>query len=230
MNNKNKSKKIIILIILLLPLAIIFFAWKALAPTLNTTNSNTSTANTKLTPTPQIEEEKITQEEPEQIIKCQRIVVSPTKTIELFAYFSGRKIKLDYRIAAATEADAKKTQILYDGDTLYAWNPPFNYGGEKPANPDGLKGKTADFKVNIDTSVLDEVKRFSAPPYSGDFMCKIWDEGDYVFDLPDDFKFNETTDINTKVEQEIGQLCDVCAALQDATQQSECKQNLGCEN
>lgn len=167
--------------------------------------------------------------EPEEIIKCQNVVVTPGKTVELFTYVSGKTMKADYRVAARTEEEAVNSQILYDGEWLYVWSNPNRYDTvTKVENPPGLKMKTSAFELKIPSFVKGQVERFGAGQFSGDRLCNDWDDVDPVFEVPSDFVFNETADTAKKVQGDIANICTVCEKSVDETAKTSCRQNLGC--
>lgn len=166
----------------------------------------------------------------ERIIKCQTVVVAPKSTTELFTYQSGIQFRADYRVGATTNEASFKTQIYYDGNYLYLWQPPLNFGDEpKPTNPPGLKIKLSKFDYKINFSELGQVIRFGSSPLSGDHLCREWDDVDPVFELPSDFTFIEDVDAVNKIKTELAKICQVCEGAVSDDAKSACRQNLVCE-
>jgi len=178
-NKKSGKKKLVILLLLLLFLLLMFYLLFRFI--------FSKPAKLNLSPTKSVSVETQVSDdkpsEPEEIIKCQSVVVAPKTTIELFTYTSGKKILADYRIGATTNEDSFKIQILYDGEWVYLWKPPINFGQEpKPENPPGLKMKIQDFNYDVNLTEIGSVERFGKSPLSGDHVCNQWDGLDSVFD------------------------------------------------
>ncbi|MFA5828702.1 MAG: hypothetical protein WC841_05090 [Candidatus Shapirobacteria bacterium] len=221
--NKKNPKWLIIFLLLFLLLALYFlyksfFSKKVTPPE---TIQKSPATETKLADTDEIK--------PQKIIKCQSVVISPKSTIELFTYMSGDKIRADYRISATSEENSFKTQIFYDGGQVYVWNPPIYYGGPKPENPSGQKMKLSDFRFNVDISELGVLKRFGSAPLSGDHLCSDWDDVDPVFEVPFDFQFVDSADINSTITDELKRICQICEGAGSDDLKSTCRKNLVCD-
>lgn len=222
--DKKRSKKWLVLLFLLFLFLVFYFLFRFYfsKPGLN---KNISTVKLSTKPSVSISNPS----EPEKIIKCQTVVVTPKVTTELFTYVSGNKVRADYRIGANTEEGSFKTQIFYDGAQVHMWKPPAYYGGPKPENPRGIKMKIPEFKYNINLTELDKVERFGNSPVSGDHLCSEWDGVDSVFEVPSDFELDETTDAQTKIEEELNKICKICEGAGTDDIKTACQKNLVCE-
>ncbi|OGH11157.1 MAG: hypothetical protein A2857_04090 [Candidatus Levybacteria bacterium RIFCSPHIGHO2_01_FULL_36_15] len=218
-NKKKGSRKWLLLLFLLLFFLFAFFFSKSSLKT-NPKINNNAVPDTKIT---------TSQQEPTaKIIKCQNTIVTPKVTTELFAYVSGNKTKLDYRIGATTEEDSFMTQILYDGQWVYIWNPAIRFdNNQKTTNPPGLKMKTTPFNYEIDLTKLNVVDSLSDG--SGDRLCKEWDDVDPVFEIPSDIEFKESSETQNKIKNDLDKICQTCEQITNSSVNSTCRKNLGCQ-
>lgn len=190
------------------------------------TKSNSDISNTIPTKT-QNSEAKISQ--PEKIIKCQNVLISPEVTTELFTYKSGKYVLADYRVNATSNEKSFKIQILSDGEWVYMWKPPLNFGQDpKPENPPGIKTKIKDFNLNINLTELGSIQRFGKSPLSGDHLCSEWDGLSSIFDLPTDFIFNESQETDS-IKAELSKICQICNISGGEESASVCRKNLACD-
>ncbi|MFA6250404.1 MAG: hypothetical protein WC686_02740 [Candidatus Shapirobacteria bacterium] len=220
--NKNSNKWLVLLFILFL-LFTYRFVYKS------PTQTKLSRPDiSQISPVTQTKLVNTDQSTPQKTIKCQSVVVGSKSTTELFTYISGNKVRADYRIGATTEEDSSKIQILYLDGQLYLWKPPIYYGGPKPDNPPGDKMTLSDFEFDVDVSKLGVVQRFGNTPLSGDHLCSEWDDVDPVFEVPSDFKFEETADINSKIAGELKKICQTCDGAGSEDVRSTCRKNLVC--
>ena len=213
MKDKIKGNKLLWLLLLFL---LIFLLYRFFSPPV-VSRTSSDPAN----PQPTISE---------QIIKCQNIVVSPRVTTELYTYVSGPKVRADYRIGAITNEDSFKTQIYFDGQWIYLWNPAMRFNNTDPVNnPPGIKIKSSQFDYKIETAELDKVNRFKDGQVSGDRLCTVWDDVDQPFSLPSDIEFIESSELSAKLKGELDRICRICDPINIDTVKSICRQNLSCQ-
>lgn len=173
--------------------------------------------------------EQTADEKQEPIVKCQTVVVAPRVTTELFAYTSGKTVRADYRVGAVTDEESFKTQIFYDGEWVYLWNPAMKFSNEPVVNPPGVKMKTSSFDYKVEQSPLDKVESFQDSGLSGDHLCKAWDDVDPVFELPKDVEFVESTEFATKLKGELDKICKTCEQMKTESVKLTCRKSLGCQ-
>lgn len=179
--------------------------------------------------TVKIPNEKVANENQEPIVKCQTVVVAPRVTTELFAYTSGNKVRADYRVGAVTDKESFKTQIFYDGEWVYLWNPAMKFSNEPVVNLPGVKMKIVSFDYKVEQSSLDEVESFQDSGLSGDHLCKVWDDVDPIFELPKDIEFIESSEFATKLKSELEKICKTCEQMKTESARLTCRKNLGCQ-
>lgn len=214
-----KNKKLILIFILLLFLFLIVVVYIKLKGNTNNINNAVNQAQSV----------KNTPVVPAEIIKCQNVVVTGGTTVELFTYTSGRKVRADYRVSTTKEETSYTTQIFYDGEFAYLWNPARKYDPtEKVENPPGMKIKETTSGLKIDQTELDKVEEFSGGGISGDRLCKKWDDVDPVFELPKDTQFNESPDTNKQIQESINKVCKICEPVLDQDTKASCMKNLSC--
>ena len=220
-NKKNKRRWLLVLLFLLLFFVFAFF-FPGFTSRKSSKISNDTVPNTKITADQQVLSTKI--------IKCQNTVVTPKVTTELYTYVSGDKTRADYRIGAIAEEDSFMTQILYDGEWVYIWNPSVRYdNNQKTDNPPGLKIKTNAFDYDVDLTQLNEVDPFSEGSVSGDRLCKEWDDVDPVFEIPADIEFTESPETQHKITNDLNKICQTCEQITSSSIKFTCRKNLGCE-
>lgn len=161
---------------------------------------------------------------PQNIIKCQNVVITPQLTTQLFTYVSGKKIRMDYRISATTEEKSGNHQAFYDGEWLYIWD----RGVNDLAPVDGMKTRIESFKINSDTGTLGEVKAFKSGQMSGDRMCNTWDDVDPVFEVPQNVTFTESKDTEKIWAERLEAVCAICGKVPDEEAPSVCQKNFSC--
>lgn len=217
-----KNKKIFIIFILFLIFISFYFFFIFFK------KSSSSSKNPQEQKIPKNYESTITPTNlPQKIIKCQNVVVTPETTVELFTYQSGNKVRYDYRVSARTDEESFTSQILFNDQSLYFWNPSKRYTGNE-VNPPGIKTNKTTLKSDIKIDNLDEIIRFGTSGFSGDRLCKEWDDIDPVFEVPLDVTFNESPDTLNRVQENVIKICKVCENSNDESLKTICKKNLGC--
>lgn len=164
----------------------------------------------------------------EKIIKCQNVIVTTKKTVELFTYSSGKKLFAEYRISSSDEGESYTYKILFDNINLYVWRST-GEGIENDINAFAYQNKLVNLSFNIDISKLDEIRRFGTgglDGFSGDRICYESDDI-YIFDIPKKIVFTEYIDIQNKMDEEKNKIIKICdLALTDSDKQT-CQTFLG---
>jgi len=151
-------------------------------------------------------------------------VVSNDNRLDGVTYISGKKVRVDYKLAVP-EQGQKDLHMISDGEYGYVWGDSFL--------GDVMQGSK--FKLD-DTDTADSTEADETAP-SGDYLdyetpvtkCEAWNPDMELFEIPGDITFMTAEELQNSVTQGIGtQNCAMCDSL-PAEQKASCRRGLNCD-
>jgi hypothetical protein len=151
-------------------------------------------------------------------------VVSDDNRLDGVTYISGKKVRVDYKLAVP-EQGQKDLHMISDGEYGYVWGDSFL--------GDVMQGSK--FKLD-DTAATDSAEADETTP-SGDYLdyetpvtkCEVWNPDMALFEIPGDITFMTAEELQDSVMQSVGtQNCAMCDSL-PVEQKASCRQSLNCD-